>query len=80
MGICFARQVVQEPRAEGQDPLILWHEQGKHAQHHEVVAWYGGRFGRDDIGVDTINDRIAKLALRGTFGKAGSAKRQNNRH
>ena len=52
----------------------------RHAQHREVVAWYGGRFEPDNIGVDTINDRIAKLARRRTLGKAGYAKSQNNRH
>ena len=33
----------------------------RHAQHREVVEWYGGRFEPNDIGVDTINERIAKL-------------------
>jgi hypothetical protein len=52
----------------------------RHAQHREVVAWYGGRFEPDNIGVDTINDRVAKIARRRTLGKAGYAKSQNNRH
>lgn len=52
----------------------------RHAQHREVVDWYGGRFEPDDIGLDTINDRMAKLARRRTLGKAGFAKSHNKRH
>lgn len=52
----------------------------RHAQYREVVEWYGGRFEPNDIGVDTINDRIAKLARRRTLGKAGFAKSQNKHH
>ncbi len=52
----------------------------RHAQHREVVEWYGGRFEPGDIGVDTINERMAKLARRRALGKAGFAKSQNKRH
>lgn len=52
----------------------------RHAQHREVVEWYGGRFEPNDIGVETINERIAKLARHRTLGKAGFAKSQNKRH
>jgi hypothetical protein len=46
----------------------------RHPQHRELVRWYGGRFDPDDIGIDIINDRVAKLARRRTLGKAGFAK------
>jgi hypothetical protein len=52
----------------------------RHAQHREVVEWYGGRFEPNDIGVDTINERIAKLARRRTLGKAGFAKSRTKPH
>lgn len=52
----------------------------RHVQHREVVDWYGGRFEPDDIAVETINERMAKLARRRTLGKAGFAKSQNKRH
>ena len=42
--------------------------------------WYGGRFEPEDIGVDTINDGIAKLVRRRTLRKAGFAKSQNKRY
>ncbi len=46
----------------------------QHGQHREVVEWYGDRFERNDIGVDTLNEMVAKLARRRTPGKAGFAK------
>ena len=52
----------------------------RHVQHREVVEWYGGRFEANDIGVDTINERIAKLARRRTLGKAGFAKSRTTPH
>lgn len=52
----------------------------RHAQHRQVVDWYGSRFEPDDIDVDTINERMAKLARRRTLGKASFAKSQNKRH
>ena len=52
----------------------------RHVQHRKVVDWDGGRFEPNDIGVDTITERIAKLARRRTLGKAGFAKSQNSRH
>lgn len=52
----------------------------RHPQHGEVVEWYGGRFDPNDISVDLIQERIAKLARRRTLGKAGFARSQNNRH
>jgi hypothetical protein len=52
----------------------------RHPQHREFVRWYGGRFDPDDIGIDLINDRVAKLARRRTLGKAGFAKSQNRQH
>ena len=51
-----------------------------HAQHREVLEWYGGLFDPLDIGTDTIRERIAKLARRRRLGKAGFAKSQNKRH
>lgn len=52
----------------------------RHLQHREVVDWYGGLFKPEDISVDTINERMAKLARRRTLGKAGFAKSQNKHH
>ena len=52
----------------------------RHKQHREVVDWYGGRFEPNDIGVDTINERIAKLARRRTLGKADFAKSRTKPH
>ncbi|WP_246765093.1 plasmid pRiA4b ORF-3 family protein [Ensifer sp. PDNC004] len=41
----------------------------RHAQHPEFVRWYGGRFEPEDLSVDIIQDRVAKIARRRTLGK-----------
>ena len=64
----------------GFEDFLIAMSKPRHAQHRKVVDWYGGRFEPNDIGVDTINERIAKLARRRTLGKAGFAKSRTKPH
>lgn len=64
----------------GFEDFLIAMSKPRHAQHRKVVDWYGGRFEPNDIGVDTINERIAKLARRRALGKAGFAKSRTKPH
>lgn len=64
----------------GFEDFLIAMSKPRHVQHRKVVDWYGGRFEPNDIGVDTINERIAKLARRRTLGKAGFAKSRTKPH
>nr|WP_250638230.1 plasmid pRiA4b ORF-3 family protein [Rhizobium leguminosarum] len=52
----------------------------RHAQHREFLRWYGDRFDSEDLSVDIIQVRVAKIARRRTLGKAGFAKSPNQHH
>lgn len=46
-------------------------------EHDSVVTWYGRFFGPDDIGLATINQRLAKFARRRAVGKAAFEESRN---
>ena len=46
----------------------------RHPERKALIQWYGRVFDLNDIGLDNINARIAKLARRRTIGKAAYAK------
>lgn len=49
----------------------------KHPEHDSVMTWYGRPFDPDDIGLDVITARLAKLARRRAQGKAAFEKSRN---
>jgi hypothetical protein len=49
----------------------------KHPEHDSVMTWYGRPFEPDDIGLDAITARLAKLARRRAQGKAAFEKSRN---
>jgi hypothetical protein len=52
----------------------------RHPDRKRLIAWYGGVFDPDDIGLQTISARIGKLARRRILGKAGHAKGRRSTH
>ena len=46
-------------------------------QHDNIMTWYGRIFEPGDIGLSTINERLAKLARRRAIGKAAFEKSRN---
>lgn len=46
-------------------------------EHETIMTWYGRLFELDDIGLNTINERLAKLARRRAQGKVAFEKSRN---
>jgi Plasmid pRiA4b ORF-3-like protein len=46
----------------------------RHPERKDLIRWYGRVFDPDDIGLADISKNVAKLARRGTIGKAAYAK------
>lgn len=49
----------------------------KHPEHDSVMTWYGRAFEPDNVGLDAITARLAKLARRRAQGKAAFEKSRN---